>query len=60
MFMPELTRVEKIGGDDSFSMGSTLDLLRSRREEKGIYVFSAFKNSIKGEEFNTTAHLMAL
>ncbi len=58
-------RVEKIGGDDAFMMANTLSLLEKRKQqgEKGVYVFSAMKDSINPDkklQWNTTSILISI
>jgi aspartokinase len=58
-----ILRVEKIGWDDSFQMRQTLDMLRQRELgwEKGIYIFSAFKDSVSKENpWNSTDFLIGI
>jgi len=58
------TRVEKIGGDDSFNIENTLKMLRKRRAswDMWVYIFSAFKDSVseKAKQWNTTDFLIKI
>ena len=55
-------RVEKIGGDDAFTMRQTLTMLEKRANDREawVYVFSAFKDSTSetSKQWNTTDYLI--